>query len=253
MAPSADRQTSHKAGSRSIAQKESGVLKYPDRSAPNTRKVAGAFGREGAPPAERDVRGSSHPLRPPSHRLDAPQERCRGRTHAEPAIVMERIGQNVVVFLPWHTIEPEAQQQILNTAKMPFVFKHVAVMPDCHYGKGATVGTVLPTKGAVIPAAVGVDIGCGMIAVERRSGVRTSATRRHPRRHRTPHSHERRKEQRAVSGTAAARVEGARNGSRRRRAQIPTSTTRTGASRWAHSAAETISSNWPRIPKARCG
>src|SRR5438477_3856835 len=48
---------------------------------------------------------------------------------------------------------------------MPFVFKHVAVMPDCHYGKGATVGTVLATQGAGIPAAVGVDIGCGMIAV----------------------------------------------------------------------------------------
>jgi tRNA-splicing ligase RtcB len=71
-----------------------------------------------------------------------------------------------VVFLPWESIEPEAQQQILNTASMPFVFKHVAVMPDCHYGKGATVGTVLPTDGAVIPAAVGVDIGCGMIAVK---------------------------------------------------------------------------------------
>ena len=48
---------------------------------------------------------------------------------------------------------------------MPFVFRHVAVMPDCHYGKGAAVGTVLATQGAVIPAAVGVDIGCGMIAV----------------------------------------------------------------------------------------
>src|ERR1700710_2558502 len=58
-----------------------------------------------------------------------------------------------------------AQQQILNTASMPFVFRHVAVMPDCHYGKGATVGTVLPTAGAIVPAAVGVDIGCGMIAV----------------------------------------------------------------------------------------
>jgi len=88
---------------------------------------------------------------------------------------MERIGKNVVVFLPWTSIEPEAQQQILNTAKMPFVFKHVAVMPDCHYGKGATVGTVLATKGAVIPAAVGVDIGCGMIAVRtplRRADIR---------------------------------------------------------------------------------
>lgn len=78
---------------------------------------------------------------------------------------MEIVNDKAVVFLPWNTIEPEAQQQILNTASMPFVFKHVAVMPDCHYGKGATVGTVLATKGAVIPAAVGVDIGCGMIAV----------------------------------------------------------------------------------------
>jgi tRNA-splicing ligase RtcB (3'-phosphate/5'-hydroxy nucleic acid ligase) len=78
---------------------------------------------------------------------------------------MYRVNERAVVFLPWNTIEPEAQQQILNTAKMPFIFKHVAVMPDCHYGKGATVGTVLATKGAVIPAAVGVDIGCGMIAV----------------------------------------------------------------------------------------
>src|SRR5215471_4645725 len=79
---------------------------------------------------------------------------------------MYRVNERAVVFLPWNTIEPEAQQQILNTAKMPFIFKHVAVMPDCHYGKGATVGTVMATKGAVVPAAVGVDIGCGMIALE---------------------------------------------------------------------------------------
>src|SRR5688572_25398622 len=78
---------------------------------------------------------------------------------------MQRVGEKIVVFLPWDSIEPEAQQQIANTAKMPFVFRHVAVMPDCHYGKGATVGTVLATTGAIIPAAVGVDIGCGMIAV----------------------------------------------------------------------------------------
>src|SRR5262244_4173977 len=79
---------------------------------------------------------------------------------------MYRVNEKAVVFLPWNSIEPETQKQILNTARMPFVFKHVAVMPDCHYGKGATVGTVLPTDGAIIPAAVGVDIGCGMIAVE---------------------------------------------------------------------------------------
>src|SRR5437762_6994212 len=80
-------------------------------------------------------------------------------------MTMQRVNDKAVVFLPWDTIEAEAKNQILNTAKMPFVFQHVAVMPDCHYGRGATIGTVLPTKGAIIPAAVGVDIGCGMIAV----------------------------------------------------------------------------------------
>src|SRR6266550_4120202 len=78
---------------------------------------------------------------------------------------MYRLSEKAVLFPPPQTIEPEAIQQIENTASMPFIFKHVAVMPDCHYGKGATVGTVLATTGAVIPAAVGVDIGCGMIAV----------------------------------------------------------------------------------------
>jgi tRNA-splicing ligase RtcB (3'-phosphate/5'-hydroxy nucleic acid ligase) len=78
---------------------------------------------------------------------------------------VQQVGDKAVVFLPWDTIESEARQQIMNTAQMPFVFEHVAVMPDCHYGKGATVGTVLPTDGAIVPAAVGVDIGCGMIAV----------------------------------------------------------------------------------------
>jgi len=78
---------------------------------------------------------------------------------------MEKVNDKAIVFLPWASIEAGAQQQILNTAGMPFVFRHVAVMPDCHFGKGATVGTVLATRGAVIPAAVGVDIGCGMIAV----------------------------------------------------------------------------------------
>lgn len=62
-------------------------------------------------------------------------------------------------------VEPEAREQLLNTAKMPFIFKHLAVMPDVHLGKGSTIGSVIPTKGAIIPAAVGVDIGCGMIAV----------------------------------------------------------------------------------------
>jgi tRNA-splicing ligase RtcB len=79
---------------------------------------------------------------------------------------MHRLSEKAVLFAPPETIEPEALRQIENTASMPFIFKHVAVMPDCHYGKGATVGTVLATKGSIIPAAVGVDIGCGMIAVK---------------------------------------------------------------------------------------
>jgi tRNA-splicing ligase RtcB len=63
-------------------------------------------------------------------------------------------------------IEPEATSQLENLASMPFVFKHVAAMPDCHWGNGTSVGTVFATRGAVIPAAVGVDIGCGMMAVK---------------------------------------------------------------------------------------
>ena len=62
-------------------------------------------------------------------------------------------------------VEPEARQQLINTAQMPFIFKWMAVMPDVHLGKGSTIGSVIPTKGAVIPAAVGVDLGCGMSAV----------------------------------------------------------------------------------------
>lgn len=60
--------------------------------------------------------------------------------------------------------EDEARKQVENLARMPFIYKHVAVMPDVHSGKGATVGSVIATKGAIIPAAVGVDLGCGMIA-----------------------------------------------------------------------------------------
>ncbi len=79
---------------------------------------------------------------------------------------MYKINDKAIAFLPIEDIEAEAMKQIVNTSKMPFLFKHVAVMPDCHCGKGATVGTVIATKKAIIPAAVGVDIGCGMISVK---------------------------------------------------------------------------------------
>lgn len=62
--------------------------------------------------------------------------------------------------------EDEAREQVLNVARLPFVHKWVAVMPDVHAGKGATIGSVIPTTGAIIPAAVGVDIGCGMMAAK---------------------------------------------------------------------------------------
>jgi tRNA-splicing ligase RtcB len=63
-------------------------------------------------------------------------------------------------------VEDAALRQLKNVAALPFVHKHVAVMPDVHFGKGATVGSVIPCKGAIVPAAVGVDIGCGMMAVQ---------------------------------------------------------------------------------------
>jgi tRNA-splicing ligase RtcB len=74
------------------------------------------------------------------------------------------LGGNVVSWAS--VLEDEAADQARRTAAMPFVSGHVALMPDAHLGKGATIGSVIPTRGAIIPAAVGVDLGCGMIAVE---------------------------------------------------------------------------------------
>ncbi|TFB46491.1 RtcB family protein [Cryobacterium tagatosivorans] len=69
-------------------------------------------------------------------------------------------------LLNWASIlDPDSREQAIRTASLPFIFPHLALMPDAHPGMGATVGSVIPTLGAIIPAAVGVDIGCGMIAV----------------------------------------------------------------------------------------
>ena len=73
---------------------------------------------------------------------------------------MYQINSKIITFIPWEKIEESARKQIENTSQVPCLFHHVAVMPDCHFGIGATVGTVLPTIGAIVPAAVGVDIGC---------------------------------------------------------------------------------------------
>src|SRR5688500_20130532 len=70
-------------------------------------------------------------------------------------------------LLSWASdIDPATIRQAEKTARLPIVEGHVALMPDAHVGIGATGGAVIPTKGAVIPSAVGVDIGCGMIAAE---------------------------------------------------------------------------------------
>jgi tRNA-splicing ligase RtcB len=75
-------------------------------------------------------------------------------------------GRPVKMWTRGVPVDESAKRQLENTARLPFVFRHLAVMPDVHFGRGATVGSVIATKGAIIPAAVGVDIGCGMIAVQ---------------------------------------------------------------------------------------
>jgi tRNA-splicing ligase RtcB (3'-phosphate/5'-hydroxy nucleic acid ligase) len=84
---------------------------------------------------------------------------------------MHKIGEKIASWIEPGAIEPEALLQLERTARLPFVERHVAVMPDCHVGIGATVGSVIATDGAIIPAAVGVDIGCGMIAVRTNLGA----------------------------------------------------------------------------------
>jgi tRNA-splicing ligase RtcB len=75
-------------------------------------------------------------------------------------------GRHVKMWTRGVPVDEQAKKQLTNIARMPFVHSHLAVMPDVHVGKGATVGSVIATQGAIIPAAVGVDIGCGMIAVQ---------------------------------------------------------------------------------------
>lgn len=75
-------------------------------------------------------------------------------------------GRPVKMWTKGVPVEDAAKRQLSNTAKMPFIYKHIAAMPDVHLGKGSTIGSVIPTLGAIIPAAVGVDIGCGMMAAK---------------------------------------------------------------------------------------
>lgn len=73
-------------------------------------------------------------------------------------------GNRVPVRIWTEDVEPEALAQLTRTAQLPFVHAHVAAMPDVHLGIGATIGSVIPTRGAIVPAAVGVDLGCGVMA-----------------------------------------------------------------------------------------
>ena len=84
--------------------------------------------------------------------------------------VIQENGAPIKAWIEGVPLEDAAKQQLVNVASLPFIHHHIAAMPDVHWGMGATVGSVIPTKGAIIPAAVGVDIGCGMVA------ARTSLT-----------------------------------------------------------------------------
>ena len=79
--------------------------------------------------------------------------------------VIETGGAPIKAWIRGVPVEDAARRQLCNVARLPFIHNHVAVMPDVHWGRGATVGSVIPTNGAIVPAAVGVDIGCGMCAV----------------------------------------------------------------------------------------
>lgn len=76
-------------------------------------------------------------------------------------------------------LEDEAIKQLKNVASLPFIYKWIAAMPDVHVGEGATIGSVIPTKGAVIPAAVGYDKGCGIIATKTNLHVSDIPTKQH--------------------------------------------------------------------------
>lgn len=78
--------------------------------------------------------------------------------------IIDNTGKPIKAWTRGVPVEDAAKQQLRNVASLPFIYKHLAVMPDVHWGKGATIGSVIATKGAIIPAAVGVDIGCGMAA-----------------------------------------------------------------------------------------
>ena len=82
--------------------------------------------------------------------------------------------QHVPVKIWTGDVDERSEEQLANIASMPFIYHHVAAMPDVHLGIGATIGSVIATHKAIIPAAVGVDIGCGMVAARLSISATTS-------------------------------------------------------------------------------
>ncbi|MFN8671792.1 MAG: RtcB family protein [Candidatus Sericytochromatia bacterium] len=80
--------------------------------------------------------------------------------------LLQKGGKQIKIWTDVSVLDEPTLEQLFRISKMPFIFEHIAVMPDVHLGKGATVGSVIATKGAIMPAAVGCDIGCGMLATK---------------------------------------------------------------------------------------
>jgi tRNA-splicing ligase RtcB len=118
--------------------------------------------------ARRATRGPSHDE--PSHDEPSHDEPSHGElarhvagSHQRRVRTVQKVTKRL---LSWASdVEESTLEQARRTSQLPFVYPHLALMPDAHLGKGATVGSVIPTLRAIVPAAVGVDIGCGMIAV----------------------------------------------------------------------------------------
>uniref|UniRef100_UPI001D89FA39 RtcB family protein n=1 Tax=Burkholderia sp. Ac-20379 TaxID=2703900 RepID=UPI001D89FA39 len=87
------------------------------------------------------------------------------QTHRTEHQIMEVAGGKPVrMWTEGVPVDEGSREQLRNTARLPIIFRHLAAMPDVHLGKGSTIGSVIPTQRAIIPAAVGVDLGCGMMA-----------------------------------------------------------------------------------------
>src|SRR6266478_3745161 len=138
----------------------------PKRNASCAGTISPLELRSGCP-----FRCSSSWAPPATTRFSAPSGDKSGRRRLCPTkknynVLTTEMGVPIKAWTKGVQLEDQARKQLLNVAQLPFIFKWVAAMPDVHWGVGATVGSVIPTKGAIIPAAVGVDIGCGMMAVQ---------------------------------------------------------------------------------------